>query len=396
MSGRLTILPKKTYCPWKPENIERVLRDERLERERLENEAKRETEAAAAATAEHQRKGSRRSGIDDDDDDDRVGGVSNNNAEGANNYGHINLFPEAKEAELRLARGDNDNNRGSTIANDNGMKQCDTSGVLPIPLGGDEATKRKAGGSVPFYMRHTTTASSSADDNKDGGVIKYDNTNNSFRLGNNTNHQGRGGRTATVDEITTKIMKDQFAKREDYRKNQMDPMCRFYVDKPSTYSAPTTRGGGMYANEKTQPARGPAYDDNDMDKEKRKRRTDNNDGVIREKKHQSKHSKKRRRRKRASKSYNSESSDDSSNMSSTSSSSSDERYTRKKKSRRKKKHRNESKRRSRRDYTIDDATNDQGNLQQKHIDIIEKDELRKKRHAREMKERNIIMMKRGH
>ena len=31
------ILPKKTYCPWRPENVERVLRDERLERERLEN-----------------------------------------------------------------------------------------------------------------------------------------------------------------------------------------------------------------------------------------------------------------------------------------------------------------------------------------------------------------------
>ena len=34
MSGRLIILPKKSYNPWKPENIERVLRDERLERER--------------------------------------------------------------------------------------------------------------------------------------------------------------------------------------------------------------------------------------------------------------------------------------------------------------------------------------------------------------------------
>lgn len=31
--GRLVILPKKSYCPWKPENVERVLRDERLEKE---------------------------------------------------------------------------------------------------------------------------------------------------------------------------------------------------------------------------------------------------------------------------------------------------------------------------------------------------------------------------
>ena len=38
MSGRLVILPKKTYCPWKRENVERVLRDERLDREVRENE----------------------------------------------------------------------------------------------------------------------------------------------------------------------------------------------------------------------------------------------------------------------------------------------------------------------------------------------------------------------
>jgi hypothetical protein len=38
MSGRLTILPKKTYCPWKPENVERVLRDERLDRQDRERQ----------------------------------------------------------------------------------------------------------------------------------------------------------------------------------------------------------------------------------------------------------------------------------------------------------------------------------------------------------------------
>ena len=39
MSGRLIILPKKSYNPWKPENVERVLRDERLERERKQRNA---------------------------------------------------------------------------------------------------------------------------------------------------------------------------------------------------------------------------------------------------------------------------------------------------------------------------------------------------------------------
>ena len=37
MSGRLILLPKKSYTPWNRENVERVLRDERLERERLQN-----------------------------------------------------------------------------------------------------------------------------------------------------------------------------------------------------------------------------------------------------------------------------------------------------------------------------------------------------------------------
>jgi hypothetical protein len=33
MSGRLIILPKKSYCPWNPKNVERVERDEREHRE---------------------------------------------------------------------------------------------------------------------------------------------------------------------------------------------------------------------------------------------------------------------------------------------------------------------------------------------------------------------------
>ena len=37
MSGRLIITTKKTYCPWRPENVERILRDERLERARGEH-----------------------------------------------------------------------------------------------------------------------------------------------------------------------------------------------------------------------------------------------------------------------------------------------------------------------------------------------------------------------
>ncbi len=41
MSGRLIITGKKTYTPWNAKNRERVLRDERLERERIEKEEQR-------------------------------------------------------------------------------------------------------------------------------------------------------------------------------------------------------------------------------------------------------------------------------------------------------------------------------------------------------------------
>ena len=37
MSSRLIILPKKSYCPWKPENVQRVLRDQEQHRREAED-----------------------------------------------------------------------------------------------------------------------------------------------------------------------------------------------------------------------------------------------------------------------------------------------------------------------------------------------------------------------
>ena len=186
MSGRLTILPKKTYCPWKPENVERVLRDERLERERQQ-----------AATSQS---------MGDADDARR-------RRRSYDDGGHINLFREAKDAELRLisgARGNENKSKSSSSA------AASAEVLPPAPLGGDEAAKRKSG-DVPFYMRHSLELRG-----------KYDNTHgSSFRLGDNRGTVIRG------DEITGKIMKDQFARREDDRKDKMDPMSRFYVDRPN-------------------------------------------------------------------------------------------------------------------------------------------------------------------
>ena len=45
MSGRLKILGKKSYCPWKADNLARVRRDEKEQRERQQQEQEREETA---------------------------------------------------------------------------------------------------------------------------------------------------------------------------------------------------------------------------------------------------------------------------------------------------------------------------------------------------------------
>ena len=48
MSSRLVILPKKSYCPWKAENIERVIQDEKKHAEEEEKRRQHEAEAISA------------------------------------------------------------------------------------------------------------------------------------------------------------------------------------------------------------------------------------------------------------------------------------------------------------------------------------------------------------
>ena len=198
MSGRLTILPKKSYCPWNQENVERVLRDERLERERLEKQDK-----DTRRSRQQQREGDQPTTTTD---------------------GHINLFPEAKEAELKLARGQGSKSEGNNTNN---------AGVQPIPLGGDEANKRKMG-ALPFYMQSKTPT---------GEEGKYDKNSGLSGLGNR-NRGGGGGAACAADEITSKIMRAQYASREDNRKDKMDPMSRFFASS----SKPITSSSHMDAN----------------------------------------------------------------------------------------------------------------------------------------------------
>ena len=179
MSGRLIITTKKSYCPWNAANVERVLRDERLERERLARQQREENQP-------HNRRDKREP------------------------QGHINLFPEAREAEIRL-----------TQVNTNDVEKNDSNGILNVPLGGDESKNRK-NGKVPFYMQAQSREET------------YD---KSSYIGIRGSRSG----AAPADTITDTLMRDQFTSREEYRKQKNDPMRRFYDD-----STDATRN--VYAN----------------------------------------------------------------------------------------------------------------------------------------------------
>jgi hypothetical protein len=117
MSGRLIITGKKSFCPWAPKNVERVLRDERLERERIE----REDVAHRKREAEHRVKTWKQ---------------NRNNTSQIEQPKHINLF-ETEELNCLASRDDH-----------NVEKKV---GIMPLFLGGNKAERNKA--MQDFYWR---------------------------------------------------------------------------------------------------------------------------------------------------------------------------------------------------------------------------------------------------
>ena len=119
--GRLVILPKKSYCPWKPENVERVLRDERLEKERR-----------AAESQECKARTDRLAILRRGQDKDKVSSSSQE---------HINLFQQ--EEEVASCR------KGMLQG-----QQQQQAGILPVILGQSELEAR--GVNRPFYLKAAT------------------------------------------------------------------------------------------------------------------------------------------------------------------------------------------------------------------------------------------------
>ncbi|KAL7465768.1 hypothetical protein ACHAXS_006091 [Conticribra weissflogii] len=206
MSGRLVILPKKTYCPWNPSNVERVRRDEWLERERVEKEQR--------LVEEEDRR--RKSRCRNQSDAERQSLTKEHK-------GHVNLFPEAEEAEKKLFH------EGGIKAADKSVEKSDNNGVFPVPLGGDEAKNRKSG-KLPFYMRPRDGFSQGNFHSDNYDMVVKNCNDHAIRNGIRT----RG--SVSGDAVTSKIMADQFHRREDVRKQRMDPMNRFYIDEGIDFS----------------------------------------------------------------------------------------------------------------------------------------------------------------
>ena len=149
MSGRLIILPKKSYNPWKPENVERVLRDERLERERQAQLEEADRKKQSEDRVELLKKKRKRDGSND-------GGSSGRSDRGADHavsgedaaLGHVNLFADEEKAMMEKAVAGAE---GS--ASEAGTKRgSSSSGIMPVYLGGEEAARRRGEKATPFYL----------------------------------------------------------------------------------------------------------------------------------------------------------------------------------------------------------------------------------------------------
>jgi hypothetical protein len=131
MSGRLIILPKKSYCPWNSKNVERVLRDEREHAEATAKEAKDQEKSASLtridALKKNNNKKKRKLELSASGDDSPI----------ERRPQHVNLFAlEEAEHQKRL----------ETVMEPS--KQQKNHGVVPLYLG--QSVNESA-----FYLKST-------------------------------------------------------------------------------------------------------------------------------------------------------------------------------------------------------------------------------------------------
>ncbi len=220
MSGRLIITGKKTYTPWNAKNRERVLRDERLERERIEKEEQRSRQGFMQ---ERIKKMKKRMGIDHDavdgaseDDLGRGNEVHQNSMGVAIRDGdqqsspiigvhggqqhqqseHINFFEkEEKEAFESVIAG---SNRSHSAGETNPVQSKTTVGIVPVFLVGKRGKKekcqthpRRQNNEIEFYQRERILRKEVDDKLKDemDPMSRFHNDKDSMKIAKNSvNH----------------------------------------------------------------------------------------------------------------------------------------------------------------------------------------------------------------
>jgi len=214
MSGRLILLPKKSYTPWNPQNIERVLRDERIEREKNARDKK----------------------------------VSMRN----DRLRRIRLMKDSNANANGVANANGDRSSAGGLAVSSGLEETNeannemplsTTILVPDNLGMMAVKKTKketAVGIMPVFLtdgsnnqRNTVTASVTDRNEKDGRQPRWRRQQQQHRVNIHTICRGEGD-----DDGTTRI-----DWREDRLKSKLDPMREFTttMTRSLTHDSPSTK-----------------------------------------------------------------------------------------------------------------------------------------------------------
>eukprot|EP00562_Extubocellulus_spinifer_P012957 CAMPEP_0178553428 /NCGR_PEP_ID=MMETSP0697-20121206/7809_1 /TAXON_ID=265572 /ORGANISM="Extubocellulus spinifer, Strain CCMP396" /LENGTH=410 /DNA_ID=CAMNT_0020186339 /DNA_START=104 /DNA_END=1336 /DNA_ORIENTATION=+ len=223
MSGRLIILPKKSYAPWKPENVERVLRDERLERERVEREeaARLGSESVARIQLLKKKKSKAKGNVNNNEENNTKRNANEYEDDGSTRalFGesaaemrHVNLFEREEKQMTERAVADRPVGGDRDGSNSNANKKSGVA-MSPMYLGGEEAARRRLGDgkALPFYLRADTC------------------------------------RRRETDRESQSMCQEQA--KDDRLKARMDPMHQFLTAKYDTTVAKKTRAVGERNNQ---------------------------------------------------------------------------------------------------------------------------------------------------
>ena len=216
MSGRLIILPKKSYNPWKPENVERVLRDERLERERQaqleESDRKKQSEDRVELLKQRKRDARRWNGDDAESSSRSEDGADHAVSGEISALEHVNLFADEEKAVMEKAVA---GAVGIGSASEAGQKKgSSSSGIMPVYLGGEEAARRRGEKSIPFYLQPSSQEKS-------------------LGVGD--------GVVGTICSAQFEEAEAIRVRKDEHLKTQMDPMQEFYrPSKTSNIEVPST------------------------------------------------------------------------------------------------------------------------------------------------------------